>query len=197
MHDRVGVFLDRDGTLNVEVDYLRSPDELQVISGAPAAVARLNRYGFITCVISNQSGVARGLLTEDDLAVIHARLEEEFRAGGATFDRIFYCPHHPTEGIAPYNVDCACRKPKPGMLLQGAKEFGLDLNMCFVVGDSVVDMQAGNAVGATTILVQTGYGTKSLQTCTEQGIPVAFVAPTIVEAVDFILDYERRRTNRS
>ncbi len=197
MLDRVGVFLDRDGTLNVEVDFVRSPDQLKVIDGAPAAVARLNKHGFITCVISNQSGVARGFLTEDDLAVIHARLEEEFRAGGAIFDRILYCPHHPTEGIAPYNIDCECRKPKPGMLVQGAKEFQLDLHHCFVVGDSIVDMQAGNAVGATTILVQTGYGKLSLQTCTEQRIPVACVAPTVVEAVDFILDHVRRRTNES
>lgn len=197
MPDRVGVFLDRDGTLNVEVDFLRSIDELKIIDGAPAAVAKLNRQGFITCVISNQSGVARGFLTEDDLAVIHARLEEEFRAGGARFDRILYCPHHPTEGIAPYNVDCVCRKPKPGMLVQAANEFQLDLHNCFVVGDSVVDMQAGNAVGATTILVQTGYGTTSAHTCTAQGIPVAFVAPSVVEAVDFILDTVLRRTNQS
>jgi D-glycero-D-manno-heptose 1,7-bisphosphate phosphatase len=197
MPDRVGVFLDRDGTLNVEVDFLRSPDELQIIDGAPAAVAQLNRQGIITCVISNQSGVARGFLTEADLAVIHARLQEEFRAGGARFDRIFYCPHHPTEGIAPYNIDCECRKPKPGMLVQGANEFHLDLHRCFVVGDSVVDMQAGNAVGATTILVQTGYGKQSLQTCREQNIPVAHVAPSVVEAIDFILDLVRRRTTVS
>lgn len=127
------------------------------------------------------------MLTEDDLAPIHAKLREELQREGANLDRIYYCPHHPTAGIAPYNVECECRKPKPGMLLQGAREFNIDLRRSFVVGDSVVDVQAGNSVGATTILVQTGYGKKSLQTCNEQNIPIGFVAGSIVEAVDFIL----------
>lgn len=193
MPERIGVFLDRDGTLNTEVDFLRTPDELEVIAGAPAAVRRLNEQGLITCVISNQSGVARGLLTEETLDEIHARLRAEFEREGAVLDRIYYCPHHPTEGIARYRRDCECRKPRPGMLLKGAEEFRLDLTKCYLVGDSVVDIQAGNAVGATTVLVQTGYGKKSLQTCTEQNIPIGFVAASVVEAVDFILDHVQRR----
>lgn len=194
MSERVAVFLDRDGTLNVEVDFVRSPDALQIIAGAPEAVRKLNERGVITCVISNQSGIARGYLTEADLALIHVKLEADFSSYGARFDRILYCPHHPTEGIAPYNIECECRKPKPGMLLKGAEEFQLDLRNCFVVGDSVVDMQAGNAVGATTILVQTGYGTKALATCAEQQIPIAFVAESVVDAIDFIVDHVGRRT---
>ncbi|MER3524558.1 MAG: hypothetical protein C4326_10980 [Ignavibacteria bacterium] len=197
MSERVGVFLDRDGTLNVEVDFVRSPDALHIIAGAPEAVRKLNACGVITCVISNQSGIARGYLTESDLALIHAKLEAEFHVYGARFDRILYCPHHPTEGIAPYNIECECRKPKPGMLLKGAAEFHLDLRNCFVVGDSVVDMQAANAVGATSILVQTGYGKKALATCTEQQIPIAFVAESVVEAMDFIVDHVGRRTHNA
>ena len=182
-----GVFLDRDGTLNVEVDFLRTPDELRLIEGAAASVRKLKDSGLVICVVSNQSGVARGFLTEADLVPIHVKLREELAREGATLDGIYYCPHHPSAGIPPYNVECDCRKPKPGMLLKGAQEFNLDLQRCFVVGDSVVDIQAGNAVAATTILVQTGYGKQSLVTCNEQHIPVGHVAASIKEATEFIL----------
>jgi D,D-heptose 1,7-bisphosphate phosphatase len=188
MSDRIGVFLDRDGTLNVEVDFLRTPDELVLIAGAPQAVRKLNESGLITCVISNQSGVARGFLTEADLVSVHNKLNEELGREGSKLDKIYYCPHHPTAGSAPYNFNCDCRKPKPGMLLQGAREFNLDLQRSYVVGDSTVDIQAGNEVGATTILVQTGYGKKSLLECKEKNIPIGFVAHSIVEAVDFIIE---------
>lgn len=186
MRGRRAVFLDRDGTLNVEVDFLRRPEELVLIAGAGEAVHKLNERGLITCVISNQSGVARGHLNEADLACVHAKLRDELSRSESSLDAIYYCPHHPSEGIPPYDVSCECRKPKPGMLLRGAREFNLDLQRCFVVGDSTVDMQAGNAVGATTILVQTGYGKKALTACREKNIPISFVAESIVEAVDFI-----------
>lgn len=186
---RIAVFLDRDGTLNEEVDFLRTPDELQLIPGAASAVRTLNTLGTIICVISNQSGVARGFLTEDDLVAIHERLEEELRAGGARVDGIYYCPHHPTEGIPPYRVVCDCRKPQPGMLKQGEREWGIDLNRSFVVGDRIADVLAGQAVGATTVLVLTGYGRASAEECARGEATPDFIAPSIVEAVQFI---ERR-----
>lgn len=188
---RAGVFVDRDGTLNVEVDYLRSPDQLRLIDGAAESVRKLNDQGLITCVISNQSGVARGFLSERDLVGIHARLREMLLPAGATLDKIYYCPHHPTAGVEPYRVDCPCRKPKPGMLLKGAREFGLELERCFVIGDSIVDIQAGNAVGATTILVQTGYGKETEKILDRENIPVAAVVPSIREAVDYILELRK------
>ena len=136
---------------------------------------------------SNQSGVARGFLTEDDLVPIHAKLRYELARGCGQLDRIYYCPHHPTEGKAPYNVVCECRKPKTGMLQRGVDELGIDLKNSFVVGDSLVDMQAANAVGATAVLVQTGYGAIAREHCTLNGVHVDYLAPSIVEAVDFIL----------
>ncbi len=185
---RIGVFLDRDGTLNEEVNFIRSPEELELIPGTARAVRKLNEKGFTVCVITNQSGVARGFLSEADLVPIHALLREELMREGATLDQIYYCPHHPVAGNEPYNVECDCRKPKPGMLQRGAKEFGLDLQRSFVVGDSVVDIEAGNFVGARSILVQTGYGKKTLQTCSEKNIPIDFVADSIVEAADYIIE---------
>jgi len=191
---RIGVFLDRDGTLNTEGNYLRTPEELELIPGAAAAVRKLNRRGLAVIVITNQSGIARGYLSEDDLGRIHQRLREELMREGATLDRIYYCPHHPTSGNSPYNVECDCRKPGPGMLRQGSRELAVELQRSFVVGDSVVDIEAGNSVGAATILVQTGYGKKSLVECNDKNIPIHYVAPSIVEAADYIIEQVEGRT---
>lgn len=193
---RAGVFLDRDGTLNEEVDFLRTPEELRLIPGAGEAVRMLNRLGLPTCVISNQSGVARGYLSEADLVPIHARLRDELERDGARLDRIYYCPHHPVEGIAPYNIDCSCRKPKPGMLLKGAEEMGIDLRASFVVGDRSGDIAAGRAVGATAILVLTGYGVRAEEECRSLGIVPAAVVPSITEAVAYIVDQYTGRKDR-
>lgn len=185
---RRGVFLDRDGTINEEIDFLRTPDDLRLIPGAGAAIRSLNERHLVTCVISNQSGVARGFLTEADLLPIHERLEQELGRDNARLDRIYYCPHHPTEGRPPYNIACECRKPKTGMLRKGAEEFGFDLKRSFVVGDRIVDVQAGQAVGATTILVLTGYGKTAAEECSTEGVRPDRTATSIVEAVDFILN---------
>jgi D-glycero-D-manno-heptose 1,7-bisphosphate phosphatase len=139
-------------------------------------------------VISNQSGVARGFLSEKDLVPIHDKLRQELGREGARVDAIYYCPHHPTAGAPPYNRECECRKPKPGMLLRGAKEFSIEFERSFVVGDSLVDMQVGASVGAATVLVLTGYGKTALEACRQLQIRVDKVAETITEAVDFIAE---------
>ncbi len=185
---RIGVFLDRDGTLNNEVDYIRKPDDLHLIAGAGQAVHKLNTRGLVTCVISNQSGIARGYLTEGELVPVHAKLEQELARDKGKLDRIYYCPHHPTQGRAPYNIECECRKPKIGMLRRGADELGIDIGRSFVIGDSVVDIQAGNSANTRTILVLTGYGARTLEQCTSNNIHINHIAPTIVEAVDYILN---------
>lgn len=184
---RIAVFLDRDGTINEEVDYLRTPDQVRLISGAGAAVRRLNEAGILTCVISNQSGVARGFLKEEDLVPIHAALERQLLLEGARVDRIYYCPHHPTEGKPPYKTECDCRKPKPGMLRQAAEEYNVDLRGSFVVGDRIVDVQTGISVGATTILVLTGYGRASRGECEREGVAPDRIVEAIDEAVEFIV----------
>jgi D-glycero-D-manno-heptose 1,7-bisphosphate phosphatase len=184
---RVAVFFDRDGTLIEDVGYLATPDGLQLIPGAAEAVARLNRRGVLTCVVSNQSGVARGYLTEADLVPIHKRLDVELAACSARLDGVYYCPHHPTEGIPPYNVVCDCRKPAKGMLDRAARALGVALDRSFMVGDKTIDLQAGIAAGTRAILVLTGFGAASFDKCRTEGITPAYVAPTVVEAVTFIL----------
>jgi D-glycero-D-manno-heptose 1,7-bisphosphate phosphatase len=191
---RAGVFFDRDGTLNEDVDFLTHPDQLRIILGAVDAVRKVNQSGMAACIISNQSGIARGIFTESDLAGVHARLIQEFAAGGARFDRIDYCPHHPTAGIAPYRTACDCRKPMPGMLLRAAQSLDLDLSRSYVIGDKMIDVQAGQAVGSSGILVLTGYGVGSMSECRAAGVAPTFIAPTVREAVDFIMETEKERS---
>ena len=197
MGGQIAAFLDRDGTLNEEVNFVRRPEELELLPDAAASVRALNERGIIVCIISNQSGVARGFLTEEDLVPIHTKLERELDRSGAWIDRIYYCPHHPTEGIPPYNIVCTCRKPETGMLHQAAQEFGLDLRQCFVVGDRIVDIQAGRAAGATTILVMTGYGPHALKECRENDVVPDFIAADIAEASNIIVQKTNRELPRN
>ncbi len=145
------VLIDRDGTLNVEKNYLSDPDHLELIPGAAAAIRRLRQAGLGICVVTNQSGIARGYFGLDRLAEIHARLGELLAAEGAQVDGIYICPHGPDD-------DCACRKPLPGLIEQAAAEHGFDPARAFVVGDKEADVGMGRAVGAVTLLVRTGYG---------------------------------------
>lgn len=186
---RAAVFFDRDGTLIEDVGYLQTASGLRMIPGAAKAVCAMNEHSFLTFVVSNQSGVARGLLTEADLVPIHHRLETELERDHARLDRIYYCPHHPTLGSPPYRQACDCRKPKTGMFRQAAEEFGVDLHRSYVVGDKTADIEAGRAVGAHTVLVLTGYGHSSLRECREAGCAPDAVKPSVVEAVEFILQH--------
>jgi D-glycero-D-manno-heptose 1,7-bisphosphate phosphatase len=181
------VFFDRDGTLIDDVGFLKNPADLRMIPGAAEAVRTLNALRIPTCVVSNQSGVARGYIEETDLTSIHARLQDELRRAGAWLDRIDYCPHHPTAGIPPYNIVCECRKPLPGMLHRAASALQIDLRRSFVIGDKTIDVQTGRAVGAAGILVLTGYGKVSQEECKALGVQPDYVAPGVADAVRFIL----------
>ncbi len=150
------VFLDRDGTINAEVDYLSDPDDLRLVDRAGEAIARLNRAGYLCVVITNQSGIARGKLTEDRLGQIHRRLDELLAAKGAHIDHYEACPHHPDYGSQLYRQDCECRKPKPGMYLQAQAALGIDLQGSWAVGDSSRDLEAATRIGVPGFLVSTG-----------------------------------------
>lgn len=153
---RVAVFLDRDGTINEEMGYINHLSRLVLLPGAAAGIARLNRAGIKVLVVTNQSGVARGYFPAELVEQVHARLKELLAAEGARLDGIYTCLHGPQDG-------CACRKPKPGLLLQAAAEHGLDLGRCYLVGDRYNDLLTAAAVGAAGILVLTGYGRGELE----------------------------------
>ncbi|GFO54682.1 D,D-heptose 1,7-bisphosphate phosphatase [Geomonas sp. Red276] len=155
---RKAVFLDRDGTINVDVDYLSRVEQFEFIPGAPQALKSLQDAGFMLVVVTNQSGIGRGLYDEAALEAVHAHMHAELARFGVTVDACYFCPHHPQHGIGDYRLECACRKPLPGMLQQAAGELGIDLASSFMVGDKVGDVQAGIAAGCTSLLVLTGYG---------------------------------------
>lgn len=155
---RIAVFLDRDGTLNEEVGYLDSLTKLAILPGAVEAVRLINQAGFLAIVITNQSGIARGFFDETFVHNVHERLQALFHAQGAVIDAFYYCPHHPTEGRGPYLMPCSCRKPSPGLLLQAAEEWNIDLESSFMVGDTPKDIEAGHRAGCKGIFVLTGHG---------------------------------------
>lgn len=177
------VFIDRDGTINVDVDFLSSPSQLQLIPRSAEAIHELNEMNIPVIVITNQSGIARGVITEQALHSVHKKMDELLLQHNAKIQAYFYCPHHPSEGIAPFVKDCDCRKPKAGMLFDAQKKFGFDLQRSFVVGDKCIDVQTGKSVGATSIQVSTGYGTSEKELCNDI---MDFYATDLYDAVQFI-----------
>ncbi len=152
------VFLDRDGTVTEEVGYVNHLSRLNLIPGAAEGIRLLNDVGVPVILATNQAGVARGYFDEHLVKAALEKLGSMLGALGARLDAVYYCPHHPAAGEPPYRADCDCRKPKPGMLLRGAKEFGLDLSRSYVIGDKISDVYFAKAGGAKGILVTTGYG---------------------------------------
>jgi D-glycero-D-manno-heptose 1,7-bisphosphate phosphatase len=152
------IVMDRDGTVCDEVGYVNHLSRIRLLPRSAAAIRRAREAGYKTVVVTNQAGVARGYFDEDLVLKVHDRVQEMLAAEGTRLDAIYYCPHHPDTGDGSYRKDCDCRKPRPGMLLRARDEMGIDLARSYVVGDSMRDIAAGRRVGATTILVLTGYG---------------------------------------
>jgi D-glycero-D-manno-heptose 1,7-bisphosphate phosphatase len=155
---RPAVFLDRDGTINEEREYLWRTEDLAFIPGAPQALGLLQEAGFVLVVVTNQSGLGRGYYDEDDLHRLHRFMAAALARDGVQIAGWYFCPHHPEGGQGDYLQDCSCRKPRPGMLLEAARDLGLDLGASWMVGDKVADVTAGWAAGCRSVLVRTGYG---------------------------------------
>lgn len=155
---RPAVFLDRDGTINEEAGYIRDPADLKLIPGAVEALRLLRERGLALIVVTNQAGVARGLVTEGEAAAVNAALARLLAAHGVAPDAVYACPHHAEHGAPPYRRACTCRKPGAGMLLRAAREHGLDLARSAMIGDHWTDVQAGRRLGLPVALVLTGHG---------------------------------------
>lgn len=181
MMKEVALFLDRDGTVNEECEFMSSPEQVRLIPKSAEAIRDANAEGVKVFIITNQSGIARGFLTEEELGKVHRRLLELLEQERAHIDGIYYCPHHPEFG-----PDCECRKPKPGLLQRAAKEFNIDLTRSYLVGDRLIDVETGRAAGTTNVLVLTGYGRQEYETSGMNHPPIDYVAENLYDGWQFI-----------
>lgn len=186
------VFLDRDGTINEEVEYLHKPSDLVILTGVPDALRRLKEHGFKLVVVTNQAGVARGYYGEEDVVSLHEYLNSLLLKEGAGIDHFFYCPHHPVHGIGKYRRECHCRKPETGMFEMAGEYFQVDKDHSYMIGDKLLDTEAGRRYGVSTVLVGTGYGRELYDSMTGEREKESFdaYAATMKEAVDWILNRE-------
>jgi len=147
------IFLDRDGVINKEANYLSNPEDFEFIEGSIEALKTLKRKGYLLIIVTNQAGIAKGYFTEETLKEMHEKMNLILRQNGVLLDDIFYCPHHPE-----FTGPCNCRKPKPGMIFKAKEKFKINLEDSFIVGDTLNDIQTGIAARCKTALVLTGYG---------------------------------------
>jgi len=174
------VFLDRDGTINEEVNYLSSAEQFRLLPGAGEAIRMLNQRGWRVIVITNQSGLARGYLTEEELARIHHQMKADLDREGAHIDGIYVCPHHPDDG-------CPCRKPGTALFEGAAQEFDIDFSRSCAVGDKMADLLPGARLGCHTILLLTGHGPEELETRDAWEVEPDYMASDLLSAVRWIL----------
>lgn len=180
------IFLDRDGTLNFDPGYLGNPKDLKLFSDTGVVLATLkNNYQYKLIVISNQSGIARNLITEEQVISVNSELNKKLLEFNVQIDAFYYCPFHPDFNS---KADCLCRKPSPQMIIEAAKDFSIDLSKSYFVGDSSSDIQAGLAAQLKTVLVKTGYGTESISILQKENIFPSFVAENLTEACKFIIN---------
>ena len=184
MTGRRAVFLDRDGVLIEDVHYLASSSQIEILPGVPESLRRLHDAGWALVVVTNQSAVARGLVTEEGLREIHLILEAQLRTRGASLDAIYYCPHHPEGAVAAFRVVCDCRKPEAGLLLRAAADLGIDLAASVMVGDAASDVEAGRRAGCRTVLLWAAREGGSLPAAR---VTADYVATDLADAARWIL----------
>ena len=187
------VFLDRDGTINRDVGYPNSYRLIEIFPYSYEAIRKINTSGFLAVIVTNQSGVGRGLITEENLQDIHQKMQAAFAEHNAHFDRIYYCPHYLSSENPEYRKDCSCRKPFPGMAHQAVKDLNIDPTNSYMVGDKMEDIQFGLNIKAQPILLLTGFGRKSLVRLKEKGIQAAHVADNLLAAVNWIQENEKSK----
>jgi D-glycero-D-manno-heptose 1,7-bisphosphate phosphatase len=181
------VFLDRDGTINEDVGYLNALDRLVFIPGALDAIRLLTRAGYQIAIVTNQAGVALGMIEEHVLDALHARIDARVTLAGGRIDGWFVCPHSKSAKVAKFLLDCDCRKPKAGLFDQACKALPVDKSRSFYIGDKASDMGAARNAGVAGILVRTGYGEGELAKFDGQVPGANLVAANLAEAVSRIL----------
>ena len=189
------VFLDRDGTVIEEVGYLNRLDRVAFFPWSVDAIRVLNDAGLLVVVVTNQAGVARGYFDEALVCETHALIDRRLAAGRARVDAYYYCPHHPDGVVESLRLACECRKPRPGMMRQAARDLDIDIPGSFVVGDRWLDVEMGRAAGATAVLVRTGYG-RNEERRPEGQAAADYVADNLMDAASWILRRLRAQGSR-
>jgi D-glycero-D-manno-heptose 1,7-bisphosphate phosphatase len=187
---RPAVFLDRDGTINEDVGYLTDLAELYIYPFAPDAIRLLRRAGFAIVVVTNQGGIARGMLDESLVLRTHEVMAERLTRAGALVDAWYYCPHHPESVMPGLGAACECRKPGTALPRAAAARLGLDLARSWVVGDHWRDIQMGHGIGARTVLLRTGHG-RDQEAARPEGQRVEAICDNLIAAAAFILGHPR------
>ena len=188
-HNNTAVFLDRDGTINIEFKEefpALDPKEMVLIPKSGEAISKLNKLGLKAIVITNQSSIAKGYITEEILSKIHERMIELLAEENALLDDIFYCPHYPNGKVQKYSKICECRKPKPGLVKLAQEKYKLNLSNCFCVGDMIRDFELGHNLNMRNILVLTGKGKKTQEELLKIGHTPEYVATDLFDAVNYI-----------
>jgi D-glycero-D-manno-heptose 1,7-bisphosphate phosphatase len=185
---RPAVFLDRDGTINIDAGYIERMERFELYPFAIDAIRLFKQAGYLVVILTNQIGVAQGLYGEDFVATVADYLADRAKLGGGQIDGHYYCPHSPDAAVPQYRTDCGCRKPKPGMALRAAEELGIDLRRSVVIGDRWRDIAVANAVGCRGILVKTGYGaTEALRP--PPGLSADVVCEDLIGAAVWLIDH--------
>lgn len=184
MRKKLATFIDRDGTINLDVNNLSKIEDLTILPNVTEAIALLNKYRIPAIVITNQPVIARGLLTEEGVKKIHKEINSRLGKMGAKIDDFYFCPHHPSANIEKYRIDCICRKPGTALYKQAAKDFGVDLKKSYVIGDSFRDIDAGKTLGSATIAVSSNQkGSQNLNS--------DYSVKDLYQAVELILEKEK------
>lgn len=183
------VFLDRDGTLNMEVSYIRQMSQLVLLPSAIQAVRALNQADIAAVVVTNQSGVARGFYPESHVQAVNKHLVDMLAEGGANLDGVYYCPHHKEGRVPEYAIACSCRKPSTGLLERAFKELkDIDKSNAYMVGDQSTDIDLARNAGIKAVLVNTGFGKSVMAGEFQWKVEPDFVADTVLHAVRWILE---------
>jgi D-glycero-D-manno-heptose 1,7-bisphosphate phosphatase len=191
---RPALFMDRDGTVSEEVGYVNHPSRFRVFPYSAEAIRLLNDNGWLAIVVTNQAGVARGYFSEDVIIQIHDQLRRDLETASAKLDAIYYCAHHPSVGEPPYRLDCECRKPKAGLIDRASKDFPVDLERSWMVGDRYSDIELARNAGLHSAFVLSGYGRGEWEY--QRGawkLEPEVVADTLLDVARIIIERDRAR----
>jgi D,D-heptose 1,7-bisphosphate phosphatase len=181
------VFFDRDGTINIDPGYIGNPDSVQLYNGVAEGIFQLKKAGFKIIVVSNQSGIARGLITKEDVEAVNQKINELLNKANTQIDAFYYCPYHPEFNT---KEECECRKPSPKMIFDAAKDWNINLARSYLVGDSSTDIECGTNAGIKTVLIKTTFSDEEISRLNKNGNIPTFIAENFSGACNFILkDY--------